>query len=108
MADILETIAEATRARVAISKETISDTAIRDLAYASGKGDFSFEKALKNEGMSFICECKKASPSKGIIAEDFPYIDIACGSGEISNIFRRYPRQYRSHACARISRSMNT
>ena len=77
MADILETIAEATRARVAIAKETLSDTAVRDLAYASGKGSFSFEKALKEEGMSFICECKKASPSKGIIAEDFPYIDIA-------------------------------
>ena len=77
MADILETIAEATRARVAASKEAVSDTAIRDLAYATGKGDFRFEKALKSEGMSFICECKKASPSKGIIAEDFPYLDIA-------------------------------
>ncbi|MGL5259128.1 MAG: indole-3-glycerol phosphate synthase TrpC [Lachnospiraceae bacterium] len=39
--------------------------------------DFPFEKALRSDGMSFICEIKKASPSKGIIAEDFPYIEIA-------------------------------
>ena len=41
------------------------------------KGDFSFEGALKKKDISFICECKKASPSKGIIAESFPYLDIA-------------------------------
>ena len=41
------------------------------------KGDFEFETALKKEGMSFICECKKASPSKGIIAEEFDYLTIA-------------------------------
>ncbi|SCW35004.1 indole-3-glycerol phosphate synthase [Ruminococcaceae bacterium YRB3002] len=77
MADILSTIAEATKFRVKASKEVISDTAVRDMAYASGKGDFAFEKALGEEGMSYILECKKASPSKGIIAEFFPFIDIA-------------------------------
>jgi len=42
-----------------------------------GLGDFGFEKALKSPGLRFICEVKKASPSKGIIAEDFPYLEIA-------------------------------
>ena len=77
MADILNTIAEATKVRVEESKARISANMMRDLAYGTGKGDFAFEKALKTEGMSFICECKKASPSKGIIAEDFPYVEIA-------------------------------
>jgi len=41
------------------------------------ESDFPFERALKEKGISFICEVKKASPSKGVIAEDFPYLQIA-------------------------------
>jgi indole-3-glycerol phosphate synthase len=36
-----------------------------------------FEKALRGDDISFICEIKRASPSKGIITEDFPYLQIA-------------------------------
>lgn len=77
MSNILETIAEATKIRVAEAKKLKSLEDIKAEAYSLPKGDFAFEKALSKEGMSFICECKKASPSKGIIAEDFPYVDIA-------------------------------
>lgn len=41
------------------------------------RGNFEFEIALSKPALSFICECKKASPSKGIIAEEFPYLEIA-------------------------------
>ena len=41
------------------------------------RSDFPFERALKGKGISFICEVKRASPSKGVIAEDFPYLQIA-------------------------------
>lgn len=50
---------------------------MREAAMALPKGDFRFERALKGEGLSFICEVKRASPSKGIIAEEFPYREIA-------------------------------
>lgn len=41
------------------------------------RGDFEFEKALRKNDIAFICECKKASPSKGVIAESFDYLQIA-------------------------------
>ena len=74
---ILDEIAEATRLRVANNKKVKSTEEIRKEAFAMMKGNFEFENALKKDGLSFICECKKASPSKGIIAEDFPYLQIA-------------------------------
>ena len=78
MGTILDTIADHARLRVAQAKEKISLKEMTELAIAKEKGDFPFEQALKKPGISFICEVKKASPSKGIIAEDFPYLDIAC------------------------------
>ena len=74
---ILEQLAEHARERVAQAKRNISLEKIKNLAYALPKGDFAFEKALKKQELSFICECKKASPSKGLIAEKFPYLEIA-------------------------------
>ena len=74
---ILDEIAAYARIRVEEKKKEKSVEAIRFEAASFIKKDFPFEKALKGEGISFICECKKASPSKGIIAEDFPYADIA-------------------------------
>ncbi|MCL2101245.1 MAG: indole-3-glycerol phosphate synthase TrpC [Fibromonadales bacterium] len=59
--NILDTITASTAKRVAESK----------------KSDFPFERALKQSGISFICEVKKASPSKGVIAENFPWLQIA-------------------------------
>ena len=74
---ILEELAEYARVRVEKSKKQIPLAEIKTQALQMKKGDFSFEKALKKEGLSFICECKKASPSKGIIAQEFPYLQIA-------------------------------
>ena len=74
---ILDELAEHARYRVSRAKERKTAEQIRKEAYILPKGDLFFEEALRKPGMSFICECKKASPSKGIIAEDFPYLDIA-------------------------------
>ena len=74
---ILEELAEHARKRVAEAKKQIPFEEIRKQALQMPKGEFSFEQALKKEGVSFICECKKASPSKGIIAQEFPYLAIA-------------------------------
>ncbi|MGN1328402.1 MAG: indole-3-glycerol phosphate synthase TrpC [Eubacterium sp.] len=77
MSDILNTIAENTRQRY---EKTIAEKPLDEIkaqALSMQKGDFEFEKALKGDTLSFICEIKKASPSKGIIAEDFPYLEIA-------------------------------
>ena len=81
--NILHEIAEQTRKRVEARKKVLplhrlmkimEMGAIND---ESANKNFPFEKALKSDGISFICEIKRASPSKGIITENFPYIDIA-------------------------------
>ncbi|MCR5016550.1 MAG: indole-3-glycerol phosphate synthase TrpC [Ruminococcus sp.] len=74
---ILDKLAEHARERVETSKSIVSSDEMRERALALPKGSFEFEKALAKQGLSFICECKKASPSKGVIAENFPYLDIA-------------------------------
>ena len=74
---ILDKLAASAKARCEAAKGKIPPEEIRQLAENTPKGDFGFEKALKKPGMSFICECKRASPSKGLIAPEFPYLDIA-------------------------------
>ncbi len=74
---ILDKLAASAKARCEAAKGKIPPEEIRRLAENTPKGDFCFEKALKKPGMSFICECKRASPSKGLIAPEFPYLDIA-------------------------------
>ena len=83
---ILDEIAESAKKRVAEQKKKIQFETIRKAAEEKaaaererGKNGFEFplEKALCGKDISFICEVKKASPSKGVIAEDFPYLEIA-------------------------------
>ena len=75
--NILEEIAAYAKLRVEEAKNQISTGELKEKAFSMPKGDFAFEKALSKQGLSFICECKKASPSKGLIAENFPYLEIA-------------------------------
>ena len=93
--NILKTITERTRERIREQEKVIPPAEMRRMAEAvlreeqagaaaNSSGDRLekdympvFERALRQPGMSFICEVKKASPSKGIIAEEFPYMEIA-------------------------------
>lgn len=85
---ILDQLASYARERVVRAKEKVPLEELREQARALPKGafpgeaalpkePFPFETALRKPGISFICECKKASPSKGLIAPEFPYLEIA-------------------------------
>ena len=74
---ILDRLADYARERTAQAKNKIPLEEIRRQAFSLPKGNFAFENALKAPDISFVCECKKASPSKGLIAPDFPYLQIA-------------------------------
>ena len=78
--NILDQLAEYSRLRVAEDKKKISLEEMKNIAIQTKNEklcDFAFEKALKKDDLSFICECKKASPSKGLIEPDFRYLEIA-------------------------------
>lgn len=82
--NILQRIAEKTRQRIELARSHVSDEAVIEQAYDrvseelnQGPFTFPFERALAQSGTSFICEVKKASPSKGVIAKKFPYQEIA-------------------------------
>ena len=74
--NILEEIAEKTRERIQKEKLQLPLEQLKALAEKAPQQP-SFLEALKKPGMSYICEVKKASPSKGLIAPDFPYVEIA-------------------------------
>lgn len=77
MPQILNKIADYTKKRYADIIKSKPFEEVKSQALALPKGSFEFEKALKGNGLSFICEVKKASPSKGVIAQNFPYLEIA-------------------------------
>lgn len=74
---ILDQLAGYAAERTEKAKRRMPLEQIKRQALLLPRGTFAFEQALKKEGMSFICECKKASPSKGLIAPDFDYMQIA-------------------------------
>ncbi|MDO4275754.1 MAG: indole-3-glycerol phosphate synthase TrpC [Eubacteriales bacterium] len=75
---ILNKIAADTRIRVEEAKRSVSPEEMKEKALSMNvRTGFPFEKVFREPGLHFICEVKKASPSKGLIAEDFPYVEIA-------------------------------
>lgn len=74
---ILDQLADYAKERTAVNKSKISLSDVKAKALSLPKGNFEFENALKGPDIGFICECKKASPSKGLIAPEFPYLQIA-------------------------------
>lgn len=78
MDDMLSTIADYAKLRVEEKKKLIPLSKIKATALSMNcKTGFLFEEALKGDDIGFICECKKASPSKGLISPDFQYLKIA-------------------------------
>ena len=76
--NILQEIAERTKERIEEKKKiTSSENLIEKARLLYENNDFVFEAALRSQDIAFICEIKKASPSKGVISKDFPYLEIA-------------------------------
>jgi indole-3-glycerol phosphate synthase len=74
---ILEKLAAASYKRAGALREAMPLETMKENALRLPKGTFPFEAALRGTDLAFICEIKRASPSKGLIAEDFPFLDIA-------------------------------
>ena len=110
---ILEQIARRTVERVAeLKKRKPLAQVMAEAKALDPHTGFPFEKALRAEGLSFICEIKKASPSKGIIAQDFPYMQIAkeyeaAGAAAISVLTEPYWFQGQDQYLTEISREVS-
>ena len=75
--NILQEIVERTKERIEARKKIQPPEKVMEMAHSGDIRSFPFEAALKSDDIAFICEIKKASPSKGVIADDFPWLDIA-------------------------------
>lgn len=116
--NILEEIAGKTRERIAEEKRRVSLEELKGVlnekkssGKESGKRRKSFREALKQEGMSYICEVKKASPSKGLIAPDFPYLEIgkeyeAAGAAAISCLTEPFYFQGSDHYLEELAQAV--
>lgn len=110
---ILQQILERTAKRLQKQKTRIPLDRLRALvSQLPVSQEFPFEQALKNKGMAFICEVKKASPSKGVIAYDFPYVEIAqayeeAGAHAISVLTEPYFFQGQDSYLFEISAAVN-
>lgn len=111
--NILEEIAQKTKERIEAKKKEFPLEVLKEKAQKmDANTGFPFEKALKKEGVSFICEVKKASPSKGVIAKDFPYVEIAkaCekeGASAISVLTEPYYFQGADHFLEEIRQEVS-
>ena len=114
--NILDEIADRTRQRVAEQKRTrpladVRAAAEAALARDTGPQAFPFEEALRQPGVQLIAEVKRASPSKGLIAPDFPYLQIArdyeaAGAAAISCLTEPYWFQGRNEYLSEIAREV--
>lgn len=78
MDDILRKLADNSRARVKMSKKTIPLDEMKKRAFSMEcDTGFPFERALSKKDIGFICECKQASPSKGRMVDEYPFLNIA-------------------------------
>lgn len=77
MSDILTNICEYAQYRVEEEGRRVPLAEVKRQALALKRGDYPFEHALGAEGLSLVCEVKKASPSKGVIDPVFDYLQIA-------------------------------
>lgn len=75
--NILNQLAAHARERTEEAKRKLPLVELRNRVQALPKKNRALEQAIGKPGISFICECKKASPSKGLIASDFPFLQIA-------------------------------
>lgn len=118
---ILDTIAKSTKVRVAKAKERLPLEELKSLLYEKGtvksfnsRTAFAFERAIGQNAdqIAFICEVKKASPSKGMIAEHFPYLEIgleyeAAGAAAISVLTEPEFFQGKDHYLQQISEAVH-